>query len=303
MVDYGRIPTEQPHPRSRGLDRMPVETAIELMIRENASIPALLRSQKRAIARGVELIAEAHRKGGRVFFVGAGTSGRLGVLEAAELPPTFSVEPSEFQAIMAGGKSAVFRSKEGAEDDEAAARRIARAKFRAGDVVVGSAASGVTPFVRGALREARARKARTILVTCNPKAQWPFEPDVRIALAVGPEIVSGSTRLKSGTATKMALNMLSTLALVRCGKVYGNLMVDLQPKSRKLVERSIRLVQQLTGAPRGRAIDALKRAGGNSKTAIVMLGAKADRAQALRLLREADGFLGRALELSRRRGK
>lgn len=296
MINYERIPTEKAHPASRALDRLPVEAAIDLMNRENASIPAAISAQKKSIARAVQWIAEAYRLGRSVFFFGAGTSGRLGVLEAAELPPTFSVRPARFQAIMAGGKPAVFRSKEGAEDQEGEGGRIARQKIGKGDVAVGIAASGVTPFVRGALMQARRRGARTILITCNPKARWPFKPDGVIALSVGPEIVSGSTRLKSGTATKMVLNMLTTLALVQCGKVYGNLMVDLQPKSRKLVERSIRLVQQLANASRAEALWALKKSGGNAKTAIVMLRAGLDLRSAAALLRRENGFLRRALE-------
>ena len=196
------------------------------------------------LARAVELTAAALARGGRLVFVGAGTSGRLGVLEAAERPPTFGTPPRLVQAVMAGGRSSVFRAREGAEDDAADGARAVRRRARRGDVVVGVAASGVTPFVRGALAEARRRGAATVLVTCNPTVPRSVARVV-VALAVGPEILAGSTRLKAGTATKLALNTLTTATFVRLGKVHGNRMVDLLPRSAKLRARAAGLVAEL----------------------------------------------------------
>ena len=239
------------------------------MNREDEKIPRAVKREIPRIERAVKLITRSLEDGGRIFFAGAGTSGRLGVLESAELPPTFGTPPSMVQAFMAGGKKAVFRSQEGAEDDTAAARSAIRKKVRRGDIVIGIAASGVTPYAKAAMREAGKCHAKTIFVTCNPAAPKNLA-DVTIALRVGPEVITGSTRLKSGTATKMVLNMLTTCSMVRLGKVRGNRMVDLQPRSRKLRERGIRLVTELTGASRARARALFNRAGGHVKKAVAL---------------------------------
>lgn len=296
MIRYDRLPTEQRHPLTRDLDRLPPAKLLDLMNRENVRLARAIDQAKPKIVRGIEAIAKSLKSGGRLFFFGAGTSGRLGVIEAAELPPTFGTPPSLARAVMAGGRKAVFRSQEGAEDDEAKARAAVRAQVRRGDVVVGIAASGVTPFVRGAVSQARAAGAGTILVTCNPGAAKEIRADIVIAPAVGPEILAGSTRLKSGTATKLVLNMLTTAAMVRLGKVYGNRMVDLQPKSRKLRERGVRLVRELTGLPRPAAKKILVRARWSVKTAVLMVRKDLDYAGARRELRRNDGFLGRCLD-------
>ncbi len=241
-------PTEQRNPRSLKLDTMPIEQAVELMLSEDAKIPAAIRVEKKNIARGVGLIAQAFKRGGRLFYVGAGTSGRLGVLDASECPPTFRTEPEQVQGIMAGGQGALWRSVEGAEDDPAAgARAIQFRGVTRRDVVVGIAASGRTPYVWGALGEAKRRGAKTILVAFNPflTISRTARPTVVITPNVGPEILTGSTRLKSGTATKLVLNIFTTLAMVRTGKVISNLMVDLNPSNVKLRDRAIRIVQQL----------------------------------------------------------
>ena len=232
-----------------------------------------------------------------MLFVGAGTSGRLGVLEAAELPPTFNTPPQLAQAIMAGGPECVWASKEGAEDDAAdGARQLRIRAVHALDVVVGITASGVTPFVLGALGEARKKGAARILVSCNRRGAPRDAADVHIAPAVGPEVISGSTRLRAGTATKMVLNLLTVTTMIRLGKVYENLMVDLQTRSDKLVARAKRIVSTLTGLPDADASRVLKKAGGSAKVAIVMERRKLSREDALALLEKHGGMLRGALE-------
>ncbi len=241
------------------------------------------------IAHGVDMITEAVRKGGRIIFVGAGTSGRLGVLEAAEMPPTFGLSPSLVHAIMAGGKDAVFRAKEGVEDDyEEGARAVARLRPTRRDVVVGVSASGITQFVRGALTRARKAGLKIIFVTCWPGTELQTFVDLVIAPAVGPEILTGSTRLKAGTATKMVLNMLTTISMVRVGKTYGNLMVDVQTTSEKLKDRARRIIVVTTGLGYEEADRLLRRARWNVKAAIVMQKAGLPYAKALSALRKAD---------------
>ncbi|MFQ5521648.1 MAG: N-acetylmuramic acid 6-phosphate etherase [Candidatus Methylomirabilia bacterium] len=295
-VAYHRLPTEQHNPRSRNLDRLSPLALVALMNSEDRRVLEAVRRARRQVARAVELIVGALRAGGRLFFVGAGTSGRLGVLEAAECPPTFGTRPSLIQAIVAGGRSAVFRSQEGSEDRESEARQAVRRKVRSGDVVVGIAASGVTPFVRAALTEARRRRARTILVTVNPRNRRGAGVDRMIHLDVGPEVLAGSTRLKAGSATKMILNMLTTASMAQLGKLYGNRMVDLRPTSRKLRARAVRLVRELGGASEARAHRLLTAAQGQVKLAILMAREKLDARQASRRLSAADGSLRCALE-------
>src|SRR5437588_5078203 len=246
-IGYERLPTERANRASRALDRpSPLEIAV-LRNREDQRAVAAVGRVTRATAAAVGLIVGALRRGGRLIFVGAGTSGRLGVLEAAECPPTFNTPPGLVQAVMAGGRASVFRSREGAEDDARDAVRRLRARARRGDVVVGISASGVTPFVRAALRVARARGCRTVLVVCHPSRSLRGVADVLVAPAPGPEVLAGSTRLKAGTATKLVLNTLTTASMARLGKVYGNRMVDVQPRSRKLRARAARLVAEIVG--------------------------------------------------------
>jgi N-acetylmuramic acid 6-phosphate etherase len=294
-IRYERLPTERPNRASRALDRLsPLEIAA-LMNREDRRAVAAVGRERWAIAAAVGLIVAALRRGGRLIFVGAGTSGRLGVLEAAECPPTFNTRPGRVQAVMAGGRASVFRSREGAEDDAGDAIRRLRGRGRPGDVVVGISASGVTPFVRAALREARARRCRTVLVTCNPSGGLRGVAEVLIAPAPGPEVLAGSTRLKAGTATKLVLNTLTTASMVGLGKVYGNRMVDLQPRSRKLRERAVRLVAELAGVSRPRAARALAAAGGRARLATVMARHAVDGRTARRLLRRSADDLRVAL--------
>ncbi len=255
-------PTERRNPRSMQLDRMPVSGALELMWSEEETVPAALRTQRKAVERLVRHVADAFAAGGRLFYVGAGTSGRLGVLDASECPPTFRTSPEQVQGIMAGGVKALHSAVEGAEDEFAAGAETIR--FRGvgkHDVVMGIAASGRTPFVWGALAEAKRRGARTALLCFNPHLVFArgHRPDVIIAPDLGPEVLTGSTRLKAGTATKLVLNAVTTLAMVRSGKVVGNLMVDLNPSNAKLRDRAVRIVSELTGADPTTAKEALER--------------------------------------------
>lgn len=265
-------PTEQRNPASARLDQLPLRKAIQLMLSEDARIPAKLLAQQVRIERAIRQIVGSLKKGGRLFYIGAGTSGRLGVLDASECPPTFSVPPDSIQGIMAGGFAALWQSIEGAEDDYAGgAHAIQFRGINRRDTVVGIAASGTTPFVWGALAEARRRAAGTILVCFNPHLQIPrrFRPDIVIDPNLGPEILTGSTRLKAGTATKLLLNVFSTLALVRLGKVISNLMVDVNPANDKLRERAVRIVRELTGADAQSAQDLLEHHGWVVKQAVI----------------------------------
>jgi N-acetylmuramic acid 6-phosphate etherase len=295
--DFSRLSTEQRNPRTSRLDALPVAEIVELLNREDATIAAAVGAEKAKIARAVNLLVDRVRKGGRMFFVGAGTSGRLGVLEAAELPPTFDTPRTLAQAIMAGGPECVWASKEGAEDDaEDGARQLRLRGAHALDAVVGITASGVTPFVLGALEEARKKGAARVLVSCNRRGVPRDAADVHVAPEVGPEVIAGSTRLRAGTATKMVLNLLTVTTMIRLGKVYENLMVDLQTRSDKLVARAKRIVGILGGVPEAEAARALKRAGGSAKVAIVMLRRGGSREEALALLEKSGGMLRGALE-------
>lgn len=290
------LPTEQINPASLGLDTAPVSDIIELMLAEDRKTVAAVQREKERIAHGVDIITESVRKGGRLIFVGAGTSGRLGVLEAAEMPPTFGLSPTLVQAVMAGGKEAVFRAKEGVEDDyEEGARAVARLRPMRRDVVVGVSASGITQFVRGALTRARKAGLKIIFVTCWPGTELQTFVDLVIAPAVGPEILTGSTRLKAGTATKMVLNMLTTISMVRVGKTYGNLMVDVQTTSEKLRDRARRILSVTTGLDYDAADRLLRRARWNVKAAIVMQKTGLTHAKALTALRKADHSVRNAI--------
>ena len=302
-IRYARLATERANSRSRALDRMTPGGIAALMNREDRRAVAAVGRVRPQIAAAVKLVVAALQRGGRLFFVGAGTSGRLGVLEAAECPPTFGTPPRLVQAIIAGGRGSVFRSREGAEDDQPAARRAVRGRVRRGDVVVGVSASGVTPFVRAALAAARRQGAATVLVACNVAGARGSRAAVnlRVVPLTGPEVLAGSTRLKAGTATKLVLNTLTTAAMTGLGRVYGNRMIDLQPRSAKLYERALRLVADLGGVSRGRARAALKASRGRVRVAIVMAKTGGNAVEASRALGAAGGSLRVALQKPRRK--
>src|SRR4029077_6027359 len=265
------LPTEQINPATLAIDKLSPADIVEGMLNEDRKMLAAVQREKDRIAVGVEILTQALRKGGRIIFVGAGTSGRLGVLESAEMPPTFGTSPDLVQAIMAGGKGAIFAAKEGVEDNyEEGARSITRLRPTKKDVVIGVSASGMTQFVRGALTRARRTGARIIFVTCDPGTELQTFVDLTIAPGVGAEVIAGSTRLKAGTATKIVLNMLTTGAMVRIGKTYGNLMVDVHTGSEKLKDRARRIVNIVTGIDYDEADRLLKKAHWNVKAAIVM---------------------------------
>ena len=282
---YAKIPTEKPNPRSNNIDRLPIAKVVKIINEEDQKVPRAIAQVERHVVRGVQLIVQSLKSGGRLFFVGAGTSGRLGILEAAECPPTFNTPPTLVQAVIAGGKKAVFRSVEVAEDKQA------NINARRKDIIVGIAASGVTPFVLGALQDAKSRGAKTILIACNAASPMKNKVDCLIAPKVGPEIITGSTRLKAGTATKLILNMLTVASMIQLGKVYKNFMVDLQPKNKKLTARALRIIEKLGNVSSNEAVKYLDRAKNNVKLAILMAKKGYGIEQATRELKQSSGFL------------
>jgi N-acetylmuramic acid 6-phosphate etherase len=294
MLD--KLLTEQPNPASESIDALPTSRILSIINAEDQKVAAAVAAEIPAITRAVDTIVSAFQQGGRVFYIGAGTSGRLGVLDAAECPPTFSVPAEMFQGIIAGGESALARATETTEDDPAiGARDLAARGFGARDVLVGIAASGRTPYVLGAIAEARRLGAKTISITCTPDSELAAAVDISIAPLPGPEIVAGSTRMKAGTATKLVLNMLSTAACIRLGYVYGNLMVNVQPKNSKLIDRARRIIARATGATYENAGELLAASGNSVRTAIVMGKLGLNREQAETRLAQAGGRISEAL--------
>jgi N-acetylmuramic acid 6-phosphate etherase len=290
------LPTEAINPATLAIDKQSAGDIVEGMLNEDRKMLAAVQREKERIAVGVEIITQALRKGGRVIFVGAGTSGRLGIVESAEMPPTFGTTPDLVQAIMAGGKNAVIRAKEGVEDNyEEGARSVNRLRPTKKDVVIGVSASGMTPFVRGALTRARKAASKIIFVTCDPRTELQTFVDLTIAPAVGPEVIAGSTRLKAGTATKIVLNMLTTASMIRIGKTYGNLMVDVQMGSEKLKDRARRIITIVTGLDYEEADKLLRRAHWNVKAAIVMQKTGLTYIRAVAKLRRAHDFVRDAI--------
>src|SRR6187402_2006098 len=290
------LPTEAINPSTLAIDKLSPADIVEGMMNEDRKMLTAVHREKDRIAVGVEIITQALRKDGRIIFVGAGTSGRLGLLESAEMPPTFSRQPGLVQAIMAGGRDAIFTAKEGVEDNyEEGARSIMRLRPTKRDIVIGVSASGMTQFVRGALTRARRAGARIIFVTCDPGTELQTFVDLTISPGVGAEVIAGSTRLKAGTATKLVLNMLTTGAMIRIGKTYGNLMVDVQTGSEKLKDRACRIVNIVTGLEYDDAERLLKRAQWNVKAAIVMQKTGLPYTKALSRLRKSHDSMREAL--------
>ena len=285
MTDAGLKLTERRNPSTQRIDEATPLEIVDLIAAEDATVPEAVHRTRQEIARAMELIEASFRAGGRLIYVGAGTSGRLGVLDASECPPTFGTPPGMVVGVIAGGFTALVKAAEGAEDDvNAGIAAIDTQQVNARDTVVGIAASATTPYVRAALGRAATLGAKTVLVTCaEPPASLRDSVDVAIVVLTGPEVVTGSTRMKAGTATKLVLNTLTTGAMIRIGKTYGNLMVDLQAWSQKLVDRGERIVMEVTGTDRSTARRAIDAAGGSVRTAIVMVarGVSRDAAQAL----------------------
>jgi N-acetylmuramic acid 6-phosphate etherase len=289
------LSTEARHPASGELDRMSGERIVDLLLDEDRRALEQARRHGPSVAEAARWLAESFTSGGTVLFAGAGTSGRLGVLEAAECPPTFGSDPQRIRAVIAGGPEAVFEAREGAEDSLADGRQAAET-LAPGDLLVGVSASSVTPFVRGALDQAAARGARTVLVTCAAGATVAGAADLVLALDTGPEVLTGSTRLKAGSVTKAVLNAMTTAAMVLAGKVFDNLMVDLRPGSAKLVDRSLRIIQAAAGVGRQRAESLYRAADGEVKTAIVMARCGIEAGEARQRLAEVGGHVRRALD-------
>lgn len=297
MVPSGTLDprlTEQRNPASAEVDRLSPREIAELINREDTRVALAVRRVLPEVARAMEIAEDAFRRGGRLIYVGAGTSGRLGVLDAAEMPPTFGTDPEQVQGIIAGGFAALVRAQEGAEDHpEDGAAAVDERAVGADDFVLGIATSGTTPYVHGALRRARERGARTGFLLCTPPSEQLLAThDVVIAPLVGPEVVTGSTRMKAGTATKLVLNSITTGAMIRLGKVHGNLMVDLQVTCEKLQDRAERILREMLPISAEQATDLLRRAGGNVKTALAMHATGGTRREAEERLVEAGGRLG-----------
>ena len=288
--------TEQTNPASAAIDTVTTEAALRIINREDAKVAVAVEREIPAIARAVDAIADAIGRGGRLFYLGAGTSGRLGVLDAAEIPPTFGAPPELIIGIIAGGDAAVSRATEASEDDPATgARDLTKHGFTARDVLVGLAASGRTPYVLGAIAEARRLGAVTVGVSCTPDSELARAAEIAITPLVGPEVIAGSTRLKAGTAQKLVLNMLSTAVCIRVGYVYGNLMVNVQPKNSKLADRARRIIAVAAEVSQERAAELLEASGGRVAVAIVMSRKACARTEAERLLAEAGGRVSNAL--------
>lgn len=293
------LATEQRNPHSMEIDACSTSEILKIINEEDKLVPLAVEQELPYIEEAVELIVKAFKNGGRLLYFGAGTSGRLGVVDASECPPTYGTPPEMVQGFIAGGKEAMFVSQEGAEDlEENGAADILKAKVTEKDIVCGIAASKRTPYVIGAVKKAKELGAATLYVTCNPRSKFDIkEVDVAICPYVGPEVVMGSTRMKSGTAQKLVLNMLTTTAMIRMGKVYENMMIDLQMTNKKLIERAKRIVMTITGVDYETATSFLIKAEWHVKTALVMIKAGVSVEEAVKRLELADGFVRKAIEI------
>lgn len=297
MVELQKIATEQRNPNTTHIDTLSTLEMVRLINQEDQKVALAVAQVAPEIARAIDVITRQLSQGGRLFYAGCGTSGRLGILDAVECPPTYSTDPELVQAIIAGGYPAIFRAVEGAEDDFDLGRRDLQERgFASQDVLVGLAASGRTPYVLGAMGYARELGAAVIAVTCCPGSEVDRMADIGIAPTPGPEVITGSTRMKSGTAQKMVLNMLSTGTMIKLGKVYGNLMVDVKPSNEKLIRRCVTIVREAVGCEEDQAVSALEACGYRPKVAIVMLLKKIDAEQARELLEQAQGRIARVVE-------
>lgn len=297
MIELDKLATEQRNPSSQQIDRVSTTEMLTIINHEDQKVALAVEKIIPQIAQAVELIAARLKQGGRLFYLGSGTSGRLGILDAVECPPTYSTDPELVQGLIAGGYEAIFRAKEGAEDSpELGEKDLREKKLTAHDVVCGLSASGRTPYVLGALTYAKSIGAATIAIDCSPNSAIGQCASLDLCALVGPEVVTGSTRMKAGTAQKLILNMLSTGTMIKLGKVYGNLMVDVKSSNHKLEERARRIVMTATGCRRDEAIQALQESQGRAKTAIVMLLAGIDATAAEKRLSAAHGYTAAALK-------
>lgn len=294
-MNVNDLPTEQINARTQNLDKLTPRGLARAFNAEDFNAARAVQKAHKEIAAVIVLAAQAYARKKKIIFMGAGTSGRLGVLEAVECVPTFGTKPSQIIGLIAGGRQAVFRAKEGAEDDAKQGAREILKKAKPGDLVLGLTASGRTPYVLGGLKAARKLGARTALVSCNPGAD-AADAEVHVCLQTGPEALSGSTRMKAGTATKMALNAVTTGAMTLCGKTYGNLMIDVRPTNQKLVARAVRLICQVAKTDEKTARRLLKNAGSRVKTAVVMHKKKTDKTNAEKLLKKQNGFLSKVID-------
>jgi len=296
--EISSLHTEQRNPKSMDIDVKSTADILKIINDEDKLVPPAIEKELPFIEKAVEIIVDALKNGGRLIYFGAGTSGRLGVIDAAECPPTFGTPDDLISGYIAGGREAMFKSQEGAEDhEENGANDVLTAKITSKDVVCGIAASKRTPYVIGAIKKAKELGAKTLFVTCNPRDEFDIKDvDIAICPYVGPEVIMGSTRMKSGTAQKLVLNMLTTASMIRLGKVYENMMIDLQLTNKKLVERSKRIIMTITGISYDSASDFLEKANGHVKTAIVMIKANADINEATERLINSDGFVRKAIE-------
>jgi len=301
--EIAKLITESRNPASMDIDNRSIPEILQIINSEDKKIPFAIEKEIPYIVKAVEIVVQAFEQGGCLIYIGAGTSGRLGVLDASECPPTYGTPPELVQGVIAGGYEALVKAQEGSEDrEEDAPRDLMQRNLTSKDVVCGIAASRRTPYVMAGVEYARSIGAKTIYVTCTPRKEMNIEVDVAICPVVGPEIVMGSTRMKSGTAQKLVLNMITTTTMIRLGKVYENMMVDLQMNSQKLEERSKRTVMIITGVNYDEAEKMMKQANGHVKTAVVMIKAGVNRLVAEEALRKADGFVRQAIEIAKDKG-
>lgn len=299
FAEISKLHTEQRNKNTMDIDARSTSEILKIINNEDKTVPFAIEKELPYIEHAVELIVAALKNEGRLLYFGAGTSGRLGVVDASECPPTFGTSPDLIQGFIAGGREAMFRAQEGAEDlEENGAKDVIGANVNSKDVVCGIAASRRTPYVIGAVKKAKELGAKTIYITCNPREEFNIkEADVAICPYVGPEVIMGSTRMKSGTAQKLVLNMLTTASMICLGKVYENMMIDLQMTNKKLVERSKRIVMTITGVNYDAAADYLEKAGGHVKTALVMIKANVPADEARERLIKVDGFVRKAINI------
>jgi N-acetylmuramic acid 6-phosphate etherase len=296
-VNLNKLVTESRNKNTKNIDKLTTVEMLRLINNEDKSVPLAVEKEIYNIAKAIDIIAEAVQNGGRLIYCGAGTSGRLGVLDASECPPTYGVDSNLVQALIAGGKEAMFNAIEGAEDSkELCAEELKSIKFSSKDVLVGIAASGRTPYVIGGLEYAKSIQAKTISLTCNPDSEISKIADIAISPVVGPEVVTGSTRMKAGTAQKLVLNMISTGVMIKIGKVFGNLMVDVKASNEKLIERAKRIVVEATGASKDEASRVLEKTNYNVKLSIFMIVSNLEMENAKIILNENYGYIAKAIE-------